>query len=335
MNTIKQPVLIIGGYGTVGSLVVKQLNKYLPHVPIVVGGRNGDKAREFASEYENVTGREIDTKQDDLGITDDTAYSCIVSLTNDLSDKPLRYAIRNGIPYSSIATQLNHFGPKISLSTQTINSTVLIQDLSFGGILTTLGAYFSQQYLSVKDINVGALMDENDLGGPASEADTGDFSDMEPGLILKNSEWIVPKGKDVSSTYKFNDGSTFTGASFPSIDAPDLANLTNANNVRVDFGFGQSIGSRQGKNPSTDFIYEIIGTTSSNEEVVERYQVSHDKGQAHLTAVGVSLGIEALLKSYNLKGLRMASQFLTPENVYKRLIEQDCQIIKLDSQPLR
>lgn len=318
---MKKPFLIIGGYGTVGSYLISLLNQFIPDLPIIIAGRNLEKARNTAALYNNTIGVVVDTHRADLGLDTALELSGIAVLTNDLSTFPAKYAISKGIPYTSIATQLNHFAPKLALYLNNPNGQLLIQDTSFAGVLISLGIYYSKYFLRVEQIRVASLMDENDLGGPASQADVDDFGIKEYGLLLENSQWIVPRnGKEVHE-YIAEDGFHFTATSFPGFDAPELACATDASSVRVDFAFGESQGRRSGNQPSIEIIYELDGIFPDGEAGSLKFQLTHPKGQAYLTAVGVAVGIESLMLNNPHKGMYLPSQEIDPERMMSRLVQ--------------
>ncbi|MCS3429547.1 hypothetical protein [Klebsiella sp. BIGb0407] len=316
-----KPFLIIGGYGIVGSHLVSLLNQFLPQLPIVIAGRDADKACNSAKSFTNTTGIAVDTRREDLGIDANLEFSGIAVLTNDLSTNPAKYAIKHRIPYTSIATQLNHIAPKLTLYLTNPDSRVLVLDTSFAGIVISAGAYCSRYFQQVHSVRVGSLMDENDLGGPASQADSGDFSQKEAGLLLEDSQWIVPSNGKEEKEYTLEDGFAFTGTSFPGFDAAELAYATGATSVRVDFALGQSHGSRHSKKPSVEIIYEIEGTFNDGQEGMIRFQLTHPEGQAYLTATGVAVGIESLLQGEGIPGLYLTSQMIDPELMLSRLVQ--------------
>ena len=288
---------------------------------MVIAGRNAEQARKSAGRYDNTTGIAVDTQREDLGIDASMKFSGIAVLTNDLSTHPAQYAITHGIPYTSIATQLNHIAPKLTLYLRNPDCRVLIQDTSFAGILISAGIHCSGYFQKVKRIRAAALMDENDLGGPASQADSGDFSQKEAGLLLEDSQWIVPRDGKERREYILEDGFAFTGVSFPGFDAAELAYATGASSARVDFALGQSHGSRHGKKPSVEVIYEIEGTFTDGQDGILKFQLTHPEGQAFLTAVGVAVGIESLLLNDKNPGLYLTSQKIAPELMLSRLVQ--------------
>ncbi|MEH2921304.1 hypothetical protein ACFFL1_10610 [Samsonia erythrinae] len=316
------PFLIIGGYGTVGSHLVTLLNQFQPELPIVIAGRNEKKAREAATRFHNTTGIAVDTQRSDLGIDPEQKFSGIALLTNDLSTKPAQYAVKHGIPYTSIATQLNHIAPKLTLYLNNLSDCrVLIQDTSFAGVLISAGIQCAGYFRQVEQIRVGVLMDENDLGGPASMADFDDFAQKEAGLVLDRTQWKVPRGGEAGYLYTLEDGATFTATSFPGFDAAELAHVTQADSVRVDLTVGQTPGSRQANKPSVEIVYEMDGTLHNGKSGTLNFQLTHPEGQSFLTALGVAVGIESLLQKVNAPGLYLSSQVIPAELMMERLTQ--------------
>jgi len=180
------PFLIIGGYGAVGTQATNSLRRFQPDLPLVLAGRDGKKAQAAARQLGNAVGVAVDTRKADLGLPTDFKPSGIALLTNDLSTHPAKYAVLHGIPYTSIATQLTHLAPKLAVQINGYARSVsLLQDTNFAGALVLTALELMRRFSRIDTIQIGVVMDEQDLGGPASQADVGDFSDKAPGFLLK------------------------------------------------------------------------------------------------------------------------------------------------------
>lgn len=319
------PFLIIGGYGTVGSFVVETLRGFQPDLPLAIGGRSAEKAAQAAALHANVIGLAVDTTREDLGLPAGQELSGIVILTNDLSTYPAQYAMRHGIPYTSIATQLPHLGPKLALHVNNaVKSVSLILDTSFAGTLIMTGRHLASRFASITKIEVGAVMDDEDLGGPAARSDGDDFAETPAGLILEHGIWKKPTADQEARTFTLLDGSSYTGASFPSVDLPDLIEKTDATSARLDFVLAESPQRRAGGTPSVEILYEIEGILPNGETASLKAQLTHPKGQSYLTALGVAIAIETLTGSVGEKpanGIYLPSGLLSPAHVVTRLKE--------------
>lgn len=95
--TQNQTILVVGGYGVVGSRIAKILERRNPDARVLLGGRSIDKAEALAATFSNATGVRFDV--DDpaslghLPVQPDV----IVVVVNDLKDITLNAAIKAGI----------------------------------------------------------------------------------------------------------------------------------------------------------------------------------------------------------------------------------------------
>lgn len=326
-----KPFLIIGGYGTVGAVAAKALRSFAPDLPIILGGRNQQKAEAAAEALGNAQGVTVDTQRKDLGLAGDLKLSGIALLTNDVSTHPASYAIQHGIPYTSIATQLTHIAPKLAVQISGLTKAAsLIQDTSFAGTLVVTGLALLDRFSHVETINVGAVMDDQDLGGPASQSDTSDFGDKAPGFIYKTGSWVQPDSAESLRAFELLDGTTYEAESFPSLDAPELVASSTASSVRLDFTFGETPGRRDHGQPSVEVVYEITGTLTNGEHANVVAQLSHPRGQTVLTGIGVAVAIESLLGLPGARavppGLYLPSTLIDPTHMLQRLRETGAEL---------
>lgn len=325
------PFLIIGGYGTVGTEAAKALRQFQPSLPLALAGRDVKKAEAAASNIGNAVGVAVDTRRADLGLPSDLKISGIAVLTNDLSTFPARYAVREGIPYTSIATQLTHLAPKLAVQIGgRARASSLLQDTSFAGTLVLAALEVMARFAYIDRIEIGAVMDDQDLGGPASQSDTGDFGDKAPGFLLENGAWVQPSEEQGSRTFTLLDGTPYQGGSFPSFDVPELAAKSDAPFIRYDFAFGETPGRRATGQPSVDIVYQIAGTLLDGSAATLKAQLSHPRGQTVLTAIGVAVGIEALLGLASAgsvePGLYLPSTLIDPVHMVRRLRETGAEL---------
>lgn len=318
------PFLIVGGYGTVGTQTVKFLRQFRPDLPLALAGRDVRKAQAAAHAIGNAVGVAVDTRRTDLGLPPGLKISGIAVLTNDLSTHPAKYAVREGIPYTSIATQLTHLAPKLAVQVGgRERSASLLQDTSFAGTLVLAALEVMRRFSSVDRIAIGAVMDEQDLGGPASQSDAEDFGDKAPGFLLAAGEWVQPDAGQGSRSFSLLDGTTYRGESFPSFDVPELAAKSDASAIRLDFALSETPGRRATGQPSVEIVYEITGMLADGERAELKAQLSHAGGQTALTGIGVAVGIEALLgwpgTGVVAPGLYLPSTLIDPAHMVRRL----------------
>lgn len=62
------PILLVGGSGTAGRWTARFLREAHPDVPLLIGGRDLEKARQVAAEIGGTEGVKIDLRADNLGL---------------------------------------------------------------------------------------------------------------------------------------------------------------------------------------------------------------------------------------------------------------------------
>jgi hypothetical protein len=101
------------------------------------------------------------------------------------------------------------------------------------------------------------------------------------------------------------------------LDAPSLAAVTGASNVRLDMAQGDSLGTLAGGRASSDVYIDIAGILKSGEAGKRRTVLSDPNGLAHLTALGVLVATERVLgldgKTPAAGGLHLPETLVHPE----------------------
>src|SRR6187402_2187273 len=93
-------VLLIGGSGVVGLRAARALRKLQPELPIVIAGRDPQKAERVASEVGGpTTSLVVDLGRDDLGLPAGAAISAVAAFVKDSGMRSMRYAQEKAIPY--------------------------------------------------------------------------------------------------------------------------------------------------------------------------------------------------------------------------------------------
>ncbi len=93
------PVVLVGGYGVVGSETARLLRQHHPDLPVVLAGRSPERGVALARELD------LATLVWDLGAPEapDIGASAVVTLVNDPNDHALRACLAGGVPYADIA----------------------------------------------------------------------------------------------------------------------------------------------------------------------------------------------------------------------------------------
>ncbi|MFY0537760.1 saccharopine dehydrogenase NADP-binding domain-containing protein [Nannocystis pusilla] len=81
---MKNPVLLLGGSGAVGSRVARTLRRLQPDLPIVIAARNAEKAAAVAAQIGGpTTAASVDLSREDLGLEASASFSAVVTLLKD------------------------------------------------------------------------------------------------------------------------------------------------------------------------------------------------------------------------------------------------------------
>lgn len=321
----QKPVLIIGGSGVVGSLAAKALRRLHPTLPITIGGRDLVRAEAVAREVGNADATRVDLDRPDLGQPASRVYGAIAMFLKDDTLNSLRYAQTQGAAYLSISTGLFEVAPEVAYFIhQPTRSAVLLDSNWLAGAATLATLHFAREFQALDSIEIAAVLDEQDLGGPAALADVERQSKATPNsLLLEQGRWRWVEVAKSGRTVRGVDGHTLHVQPYALLDPASLAAATDAKSVRFDVSVGLSSARRRGEPYSTEFIIELEGVRKDGARARVRHEVIHPRGQAPVTATGVAVGIERLLGLAGgappAPGLYLPETLIEPEYLVRRL----------------
>ncbi|XXX77114.1 hypothetical protein WMF30_56640 [Sorangium sp. So ce134] len=321
------PVLIVGGSGIVGSQAAKVLRRLHPSLPITIGGRDLTKANAVASEIGNADAVRVDLDRADLGQSEGRAYSAVVLFVKDDALNSVRYAQVLGAAYLEISTAVFEIGPAVGLFIHQPTAAPIFLGCSWligSAILPAL--HYAREFSSVDAIEIAALLDEKDVGGPAAYADfERQTKAVTTSLIIKDGRWVWVGGDAAKRTFRAVDGRELSSQAYPSLDVLSLGAATDARSVRFDLAVGESSNRRRGLPFSTEIIIEIAGTRRDGTKARVRHEIVHPEGQAPMTAIAVAASVERLLGLDGgapvKPGLYLPQVLLEPEVLIRRLAE--------------
>jgi hypothetical protein len=320
-------VLIIGGSGVVGSQTAKILRRLYPDLPITIGGRDLDKAGSVVEQIGRADAVKIDLERPDLGQPDEKAYSDVAIFLKDDTLSSLRYAQAKGLPYLSISSGVFEIGPEVALYiSRPTRAPILLDSHWLAGAATLPTLYFAREFRAIETIEIAAVLDEEDMGGPAAYIDFERLTKAAPNaLILKDGKWLWVGGEDATRRFKGVDGTEIQAQAYSPFDVLSLAAATDARSIRFDLALGQTATRRRGEPFSTEIVIEIAGQQKHGATRRRRYELVHRSGQAPMTALGVSIGIERLLglagSAPVAPGLYLPEVLIDPEYMVQRLKE--------------
>jgi hypothetical protein len=187
----------------------------------------------------------------------------------------------------------------------------------------------------VQEITIGALIDEQDAGGPAVAADFEHLAQLMPAAFTRReSAYIWRAGEDAKTTFRAVDGTLIDATGFSSIDVVGLATATNAPNVQFNLALGVSSTRRRGDPKSTEIILELSGEDHAGQPLRTRQAVVHRGGAAPLTGLGVAMLLERLTgldgQPPAPAGLYFPYQLLEPTAYFARLEQSGGLVLPLE-----
>lgn len=328
------PILLLGGSGAIGRQTVRALRATYPDIPLLIGGRDLAKAQKAAAETGCAQGVAIDAAAADLGLGEQKV-SAVVVLYKDHALAALRFAQTRGVPHLSISSGVFEIAPEIAAFMHTPDAAAIVLGYEWlVGATTVPALHLARSFSEVHDIRIGALVDEQDVGGPAVAADFEHLNHLMPrALTRRDGDYIWREGDEMKTLFSALDGSSIAATGFSSIDVVGLASATGARNVQFDLGMGISSSRRKGEAFSTEILIELAGLDPSGQALHSRHAVVHPGGAAPLTAMGIALLLERLVgldgKPPVAPGLYFPYQILDASHYLTRLAEEGGQVVNL------
>jgi hypothetical protein len=328
------PVLLMGGSGAIGHQIVRAMRKIHPDVPFLIGGRDLAKARKAAAEMGGAEGVALDPKAPDLGLGD-RKVSAVVVLYMDQLLAGLRFAQARGVPHLSISSGVFEIAPEIAAFIHRPGAAPVVLGYEWlVGATTVPTLALAKAFGRVDAIRIGALVDEEDAGGPAVAADFEHLNAMMPqALTRRDGTFLWRGGDDAKTVFRAIDGSEVDATGFSSIDVVGLAAATDAGDVQFDLATGLSSSRRAGGSFSTEIIIELAGQDHAGGALRTRHAVMHPGGAAQLTGMSIALLIERLTGldggPPTSPGLYFPYQLLDAASYLSRLEHDGGQVIAL------
>ncbi|MFE3442703.1 saccharopine dehydrogenase [Nocardia sp. NPDC059180] len=308
----RKSVLLLGGSGQAGSDTAAHLRRWHPELPLTIAGRNLERAQRVADELGGATAVTVDLARGDLGLPAGQQYTAVIATLWDSRLNGLRFAQDHGAPYVSLSSGMIDVAPEITAGMQRpAAAPVLMASHWAAGVITLATLEFAKEFDRVDTIRIGAILDENDAGGPAGLADLERWAEVTSAGYARRDGVFGWVGADEAQVeLRSLDGTAVIGQIIPILDVTSLATATGAPNVEFAFAVGQSAGARRGEGPSVEVRIDLEGVGPSGMPLSVNRHVVHQDGQRPLTSLGLALGVERLL---GLRGDAVAPGIYTPE----------------------
>ncbi len=329
-----KPVLIVGGAGFVGPHVVRVLRRLQPTLPILIAGRNLARAETVAGEH-GAEAVQADTTQPGLGLGD-IDVSAVVVMLKDSTLNSLRFAQDRGAPYVSISSGLFEMAPEAAgYIARPDASPVVLGSQWLVGAATLPTLAFARSYGRVDSIRISALLDEEDMGGPAASADYERIVGAGPAAMVRRDgafEWLI--GEDKRAMVVSVDGRELEGEAYSPNDVVSLATQTGAQDIRIDLAVGISASRQKGLAFSNELVISLAGRDPAGASKRSRHVIVHSDGQAPLTAIGIASIVERSLGlaggAAPAPGLYFPESLIEPEAYLRRLKDFGAYVVSED-----
>jgi hypothetical protein len=327
----------MGGSGAIGRWTTRFLRAAHPDLPLLIGGRDRTKAEEAAAQVGNAKGAALDLAAGDLGLGD-RPVSAVAVLFSDDRIAGLRFAQARGVPHLSISSGIYEIAPEIAAYMHKPDAAPLVLGFEWlVGATTVSTLEFVKAFGRVHDIAIGALVDEQDTGGPAVAEDFERLARTLPAaLTRRDGRYVWRAGEDAAATFRAVDGTLMEASGFSSIDVVGLATVTDAPNVQFNIATGVSSSRRRGQPMSTEIVIELAGEDHAGRALRTRHAVVHREGAAPLTGLGVAMILERLLRLDGYPatpaGLYFPYQLLDPAAYFARLQQIGGEVLTLEAQ---
>ncbi|QUS39463.1 NAD(P)-dependent oxidoreductase [Tardiphaga alba] len=292
---VTDPILLTGGSGAIGTLTAKALRSIYPDVPLLIGGRDLAKSRDAADALGNAEGVRIDPLANDLGLGN-RHPSAVAVFYSDERLASLRFAHGRGIPHLGISSGIFEIAPEVATYMLAPGSAAIVLGYEWlVGATTVAVREAAKSFGRLHEIKIGALVDEEDKGGPAVEEDFERLARLMPASLTRcDGAYTWRSGDDAKADFAAIDGTKMEANGFSSIDVAGLAAATGAQTVQFDLATGITSSRRRGEPKSTEIMILLSGEDHDGHPLRTRHAVFHPGGAAPLTALGVSMILERL-----------------------------------------
>lgn len=317
-------ILIVGGYGMVGSNIARLIRKQYNTIELILAGRNPQNGEQLARELTHAETAYLNLDEGfDLSLYGKA--DLIITAMEDHKNILREAAILNKIASIYITEVAEEISPTMFLGLhKTISAPIVLAGHWQAGIMVLVTKQLATRFSQITRIETAGLYDERDPVGPLVASQVGGF--VGRALLRQNGKWQFVDAKEDAREIILQDHASVTGYPMSTLDVPSIAAFTGASNVRFDFATGNSIGSVNGSEASHDLYIDIEGILLSGQPTKLRTIVSGPKGSAHLTAVGVLLITEAIFdlesQSDSQKdGIYLPETIITTDDIMSRLTE--------------
>lgn len=279
-------ILLIGGYGAVGSEAARTLRRLYPNVKLLIAGRNRTRAAALAAELGRAEAVECDLTTPGLGLAPGLRYRGLGVFAKD-------HAIDAGAAYVAISDYAVEIAPLIARSGgDGKHIPILLLGHHLGG-LVTLATLHHARHLEITAIRIGAIFDEADLGGATAQVDAARVARATPHpLMLHEGRWLWAEEPQSMRPFSGADGVVYDGAAISLLDVASLAAATRARSVRFDVAVREPATALKARH---EVIIEVEGHARDHRDATLRIVIAGEGFHTKASGSAVAFALERLL----------------------------------------
>ena len=323
MSETENAVLIAGGYGVVGSQIARLVRKRRPDLPLIIGGRNPDKAESLARELTNAETARLDIEAPNPLSQFDGKLGAVIEVVNDPSDYLLLDAVRAGIPFVDITRWTELFRQARSIvAGESPRAPVMLASSWMGGLTPVIAVAAARKLDRVDTIDVGVLFSMKDKAGPNS-IEYMDRLATPYRVMIDGREQTVHPVTD-PRTVTFPGGYRSKVYRFDSPEQVTLPEVTGAKTVASRIGFDSALTTwalhllvrlgiwkliasdkftktrhsllhNPGEGGPHEVVIELTGVDDQGNHRTVKASILDPVSQSHLTAAAVTMQLERTL----------------------------------------
>ncbi|MEQ1863335.1 MAG: saccharopine dehydrogenase NADP-binding domain-containing protein [Micropepsaceae bacterium] len=338
-STSSLRILLVGGYGVVGTQVAELLRAHHPSATLLIAGRRISEATAVASRLGNAEPVQIDTQAADPLAGIGGRIDAVAQLVHDHDDAVLRATIRRSAAYIDItrgaAPQTRAYA---AAALESPHAPVMFASNWMAGVPAIVAMHLASRLAQVETVAISILFYGADKGGPDSEG-AGDT--LATSFMSRvNGAWQKTPPMSDPVSIRFPSGLERPVYRLAMADGVTLAQATSARDVAVRLGLDSAattktthfmvrtglwsmlqsermtwLRKRLTHNPSKEgapheIVVEVTGRGSDGKDRTLRAGLLDSKGQSHLTALGVVANLERAL---GLHGEKLRPGVAVPE----------------------
>lgn len=312
-------IVIIGGYGLVGSEIARLIHVYHPEITIGIAGRSAEKASSLLKELGNAHFIQMDVNEPESLNHLPSRPSALVCAVNDTHDYILKKAVSDGIPLVDITRWNEPLLRAIeSLKSVQLKSPILFSSAWMSGISAIMARHVINELENPVLVDIDILYSMNDKSGPNAIEFMDQFHKSFAVIEDASLKWIKPlrnshitnfPGSRRYRTYRFGTPEQYTLPLLTGIRKAvtrisfDSGWVTRLLAFVVQSGLWKLISGKRFDivrksilyNPGDGAAAVVMVEAQGGDGLKKTVTAIDPLGQSHLTAVGALIQIERIL----------------------------------------